>query len=134
MRAGGIGERVAMLDDGDTGRFDPLAVLGDVSEDAHGAKNCVPGHLGVVHTFEDAFGDAAEIAAAAGEEAGGLSVTIERGNARQIIFAVDLRGAVPVQEIVVDLLAAGMIADGAFAGVALKVSRESGRCAAGGRW
>lgn len=60
----GVGVGVDVSDDGAFGRFEPLAVFGDVSEEAHGLKDVVPFEGDFLDAFEDAFGDSAKIAAA----------------------------------------------------------------------
>lgn len=118
MRAGRIGERMAMLDYGNLGRFEPLAVFGDVSENAHGAKDGVAGDIGAVHAFEDAFGDAAKPETALKGEAGGVRMAIDGGAAGKLERVRDACRIAPVEELAFDFLALGMIADGAFPGVA----------------
>ena len=114
----GKGIGVDVCDDGALGRLEPFAILGDVREQAHGSKNGAGGGGRVVDVFENAFGDAAKIAAAAGDEAEGLGVTVEAGEIRQEIFAADAVRVAPADEFVVDGCAIGVIADEAFASVA----------------
>jgi hypothetical protein len=69
-RRGLVSGDVDVSDDGALGGLDPLAVLGDLREDAHGAEDGGGGGRGFVDAFEDAFGDATEIETAALEESG----------------------------------------------------------------
>lgn len=133
MRTGRIGERVAMLDNGNLGRFDPLAVGGDMGIDAHGAEDGIGGDSGIVHALNDAFSDAAKPETTLKGEAGGVGVAIDAGTAGKLKIVDDVMGIFPVEEFAFDFLALGMIADGAFAGVARKVRGplSGGLC---GRW
>jgi hypothetical protein len=105
-------------DDGAFWGFEPLAVLGDVGEEAHGLKDGIAGEGGVVDAFEETLGDPAKIAAAKSDEAVGFGVTIERGTAGKIVGVGDVPRIVPVEEVVLDLFTVRMVADGAFASVA----------------
>lgn len=117
-RRRGLLEFVDVSDERFLRRLDPLAVLGDVSEDAHSAEDGVAGDFGVVHAFEDAFGDAAKIAATAGQKAGELGMAIDGGAARQAVMDFDVHRVAPAKEVAFDVVAVWMIADGALAGVA----------------
>lgn len=122
-----------MLDYGNLGRFDPLAVVGDMGIDAHGAEDGIGGDSGIVHAFNDALGDAAEPETALKGEAGGVGVAIHAGAAGKLKIVDDVMGIFPVEEFAFDFFALGMIADGAFAGVTRKVRGplSGGPC---GRW
>ncbi|MFZ0640604.1 MAG: hypothetical protein WA020_01510 [Candidatus Acidiferrales bacterium] len=128
LRAGGITFRVGMLgdvnvsDDGALCGLDPLAVLGDLREDAHGAEDSSGCERGFVDAFENAFGDATKIEAAALEQAGGRGVTVNGRARRELIIDGDGGLGAPTDEVVVDGGTVGMVANGAFAGVA----REAG--------
>ncbi len=105
-------------DDGAAGRLEPLAVLGDVGEDAQGAEDGGGGRRGLFGAFDDAFADAAKIEAAALEKSGGGSVAVN-GRARgERKFVADSVFGAPVDEVGFDGFAIGMLADGAFASVA----------------
>ncbi len=127
-RSGGVGIGVNVSDDGALGRLEPLAVFGDMGEEAHGVKNGVGGDDGAIDVFEDAFGDAAKIAATAGEKAAGFHVAIEAGATGKLVVFDDGPGIVPTNEVVFDLLAPGMTADGAFANV---TGKSAGRAPGG---
>lgn len=95
------------MDMGDNGvfyGFDPLAVFGDVREDAHGAKDGAGGGGGIGDAFEDAFRDASKIAAAACEQAGGFRVSIESGAAGQLIIVDDVVRIGPANEFGLDFV------------------------------
>ncbi|HKW89587.1 MAG TPA: hypothetical protein VJN21_12615 [Candidatus Acidoferrales bacterium] len=124
-----------LVDVGDEGlprRFDPLAVVGDMSVDAHSTEDRVAVDFRSAHAFENAFGDDAEILPAASHEAGSVGVVIEGGATGEFILFRDTRRLAPTEEIVLDLFALRMIADGAFAGVAIEIGSARGGSAAGG--
>jgi hypothetical protein len=70
--------------------FEPVAVFVEVGVDAGGADDCVGGfEWNVLMVFEHAFEDAAEFAAAPGEEAGAVGVAVDRGAIGELIFSGD---------------------------------------------
>ncbi|HEV2342152.1 MAG TPA: hypothetical protein VGS15_10170 [Candidatus Acidoferrales bacterium] len=117
---------MAVLDDGDPGRLNPLAIVGDMGVDAHGAEDGIGGDSGIVHALQDAFSDAAKPETTLKGQAGGVGVAIDAGTAGKLKIVDDVMGIFPVEEFAFDFLALGMIADGAFAGVALKVGGQLG--------
>jgi hypothetical protein len=71
-------------------RLEPVAVFVEVGVDAGGANDGVRGFEGnVLVVFEHAFEDAAEFAAAPGEEAGAMGVAVDRGAIREFVFSGD---------------------------------------------
>ena len=108
-----------MLDDHVAGRFDPAALLVKNARGADGTDYGVGGGPGVAGFFDDAIEGVLELAAAAGEEAGGDSVAVE-GDIRGYvsIFEEDPAERNPVDVGLIDVFAVGAIADLAFAGVA----------------
>ena len=65
-----------------------------------------------------------DVAAAAFVKAGGVRMAIE-GRARgKFIFVNDVVGSVPIDEFGIDVFAIGMVANGAFAGVAFEIERR----------
>lgn len=101
-------------------RLDPMAVLGDLRIDAKGAKNCHAAGRGLVDVLDNTFADATKIGAAAFQEAGSGSVTVNGGARRELIIEDDGVFRAPVNEVGFDEIAVRMIADGAFAGVAFE--------------
>jgi len=78
---------------------------------------------GVVDGFEDVFEDAAELALAAPEEAGSVSVTVDGDAVGELMFLGDQLGAAPADEVTLDEVAVRMGADAALASVASEVGR-----------
>ncbi|MGB9403418.1 MAG: hypothetical protein WCA98_07755 [Candidatus Acidiferrales bacterium] len=66
-----------MGDDDAVGRVDPVAVGGDAGIGADGADDAVAGNDGAIGVLDELFEGIAEIAAAAGVEAGGVGVAIK---------------------------------------------------------
>lgn len=118
-------------DYGLAGRVLPLAVVVDVAVDAGGADYRRGGDADAMDVFEDGFESDAEIAAAESVEAEGASVAVESLVIVKTVFVNDGERADPVDEIVVDGIAIGMMADGALAGVALGIGRGIGMDADG---
>lgn len=61
---------------------------------------------------------------AAAEEAGGVRMAVDRGATADAVFAGDLVGAAPAEEVCFDGVAEGMGADGAAAAVVGKINGE----------
>ena len=62
----------------------------EVGVDAGGADDCFGGfEWNVLMVFEHAFEDAAEFAAAPGEEAGAMGVAVDRGAIGEFVFSGD---------------------------------------------
>jgi hypothetical protein len=131
----GGGEVRALGDDYLAWGFLPLAVVVDVAVEADGADDGRGGDRDAMGLFEDGFEDDAEIAAAELIQAEGADVAVESFVIVETVFADDGCGAGPVDEIVFDESAVGMMADGAFAGVAFAVGcrGQSGRGGVGNR-
>jgi len=71
-------------------RLEPVSVFIEVGVDAGGADDCVGGFEGNVRVvFEHAFEDAAEFAAAPGEEAGAMGVAVDRGAIGELVLSGD---------------------------------------------
>ena len=100
------------------GGFDPFAVVVDAGIGADGADDGVGGGCAALRVLDDEFEGVAEFAGTAGEEAGGVGVAVDgidgEGELESEVF-----GAVPVEEVIVDVVALGVGADAAFAGMAL---------------
>jgi hypothetical protein len=70
--------------------LEPIAVFVEVGVDAGCADDCVGGfEWNVLMVFEHAFEDAAEFAAAPGEEAGAMGVAVDRGAVGEFVFSGD---------------------------------------------
>ena len=126
-------EEWALGDDGFAWGFVPLAVVVDVAVNAGGADDGFGGDADGAAVFEDGLEGVAEIAAAKIIEAESAGMAVEGFGVVKIVFADDGGGADPVDEIVFDEIAVGMMADEAFAGVAFGVGRGIGVDGRGGR-
>lgn len=109
--------------------FDPFVGFGEASISAKDGDDALSGRSDVVGVFEDEFQNSAEIGAALGVKSGGAGMTVN-GRPIEPIAAVefDLDGlrTVPVDEELLDGFAVRMLADEAFAGVALEVGLRLG--------
>lgn len=94
-----------------------MAVVVDVAVDPCGADHRAGGNADVLCGFENGLESEAEIAAAEEVEAEGAGVTVKSFVIANAVVTEDAVGANPVDEIVFDGVAVGMMADGAFAGV-----------------
>ena len=120
-RRSGVGAGdVDVGDEGVLRWLDPVAVLGDLRIDAKGAKNCHAAGRGFVDVLDDTFADATKIGAAAFDEASGGSVAVSGGARGELIIERNGGFRAPIDEVGLDGIAVGMVADGAFAGVALE--------------
>ena len=111
------------VDVGDEGVLrwlDPVAVLGDLRIDAKGAKDSHAAGRGLVDVLDNTFADATKIGAAAFEEIGSGSVAVNGGARRELIVERYGGFRAPTDEVGFDGIAVGMLADGAFAGVAFE--------------
>ena len=108
-----------MLNDHLFGGLDVGAVVGEAAGDLYGADYGVGVGLGLSGFFDDAVEGEADFGAAAEPEAGGVGMAIEGGEAGDIVVFDDLIVTGPVEEGFVDGFAFGVVADGAFAGVAV---------------
>ena len=106
-----------MLDDRSFGGLDVGTVLIEAAGDFDGAENGVGVGLGFAGFFDDAIEGEADVAAALVPEAAGVGVTVEGGEAGEIVVFDDLVVPGPVEEGFVDGFAIGVRADGAFAGM-----------------
>ena len=103
-------------------RIDPLALIVDASEGAHGANDGVGGGHDARRFLDDVAEREADVAAAAIEKLEGAGVAIH-GAAADFVFLGDFGGAVPAEETLLDGLAIGMRANSA---VALVVFEQAG--------
>ena len=100
---------------------DVAAVLVEAAGDFYGADYGVAAGLAVAGVFDDAIEGAADMGAAEVPEAAGVGVAVESGEAFQVVEPDDVFAGGPVEEGCVDVFAIGVVADGAFAGVAVFV-------------
>jgi len=108
---------------GDFGFVDgvgPAAVFVDVGEEADGVEDVGGGEALVVGVLDDIAEAELEIASAQSEKVEGVGVVVDGGTGVEVPEALDGIGAAPLQEGFFDKFAARMLADGAFAGVALE--------------
>lgn len=117
LGGGGWGGRLGGVDDF-SDRFDPFAVAGEATGGANGLDYVVASDFGGVYLLDDAVEGVADVAAAAGEEAGGMGVAVDGRVVGDSEIAGDGVGTFPIEEGVFDGLALGMMADTASAAVA----------------
>jgi len=94
------------------------AVLAEATGHFDSAEYRVAAGVGCVDLFDDAVEGGADGVAAALPEANGVGVAIKGRDAGEFVIADDGWDIRPVEEGFVDGLAIGVVADGAFAGVA----------------
>jgi len=113
-------------DDVGPGRLEPLSIFIEAGVEAAGADDYVGGFFegAVFDHFENILEAAGEFTSAAGEEAGGVGVTVEGGVVGDVVVFGDVSGATPADEVALDGVAVGMGADGAAAVVAVVVGRK----------
>lgn len=107
-------------DEGVLGWVDPVSVFGDLRVDAKGAKDCHAAGRSFVDALDNTFADATKIGATAFDEAGSGGVAVNGGARRELITEGNGGFRAPIDEVGFDGVAVGMVADGAFAGVALE--------------
>lgn len=104
--------------------LDPLVRFGEAGIGANGGDDAVGGWRDVGDTFEKEIEDSAKIVAALGVEADGASVAIDGTPVEGVVdgklAANGLRG-VPVDEKLLDGFAVRVVADLAFAAMALEI-------------
>ena len=100
---------------------DPASFGGEAGVGAHGAEYHAAGYLHVVDLLDDGIERGVGILAAAGGEAGGMGVAVDRGVVSQTVFLHDLAGVTPEEVVGFDFFAARVAADTALTGVAEKV-------------
>jgi hypothetical protein len=101
--------------------LDPFAGIAKVAVSVDGAERGGKIQRSGSTAIEDVFNCAAEVAGAGGVETGGAGVAIEKRAVANIVFADDVEGMPPVDEIEIDLNSMRMVADGAPARVAAEV-------------
>ncbi len=100
----------------------PFAAGVDAGVGANGADDGVAAGVDAVGFFDEKFEGAADVLAAAIEEAGGAGVTVDDPSFGDVKFLGDVNGMLPAEKFLVDFVAIGMPADLAFAGMAFEGS------------
>jgi hypothetical protein len=113
---GGYG---VMFDDYSLVRFYVAVVLIEAAGHFYGAEYGVAAGIAVAGSFDEAIEGAADFDAAQAPEAAGVGMAVESGEAWKIVVPDDAFAPRPVEEGFVDGFAFGVVADGAFAGVAV---------------
>jgi hypothetical protein len=93
-----------IADDNLFGRVDPVAVVGDMSEDANGADDGMGGDLDVGGLFHDVSQGEADGMSAAEEESEGVSVAV-KGALVNLVVADDILTAMPLEKFLFDVTA-----------------------------
>lgn len=109
--------------------FDPTVLVGEAGIGAKGSDDAMGGGRDVADVCEKMIEDGAKIFGAPSVESGGASVAIDGGPVERMAngkFAVNGLRAVPVDEEFLDGCAVRMIADFAFAAVALGIGSVGG--------
>jgi len=107
-----------VFDDQASGGYDVDAVIAEAGANFDGADDVTGVGIGIAGFFDDAVEGGADGLAPASPEADGVHVAIEAREAGEFVAVDDARAGCPVEEGFVDGLAIGVVADGAFAGVA----------------
>jgi hypothetical protein len=113
------GELAAGGNDNAFDRLDPFATVVEAGAGIDGAKNCVWAGPCLVNIFDKEFGGEAEILAAALVEASGARVAIDGAVIGESVLFANQFGVAPIDEILFEVGAPGVVADGAFALVAV---------------
>jgi hypothetical protein len=100
--------------------LDPFAAVIDASAGADGAQNDIGIGLGLIGMFDEEFGGVAQVSAAAFVKTLGARVAIDGVVIREFVVLLDQVGVAPTNEVLFDVGAVGVMADGAFAGVAFE--------------
>jgi hypothetical protein len=106
------------------GRVGPFAGRADAAVGAEGADDGVSGGVNIFYLLEDVLENELHVSSPKLIEARGAGVAIDGGAVVQRVAGGDAIGIEPVDEILVDLLAVLVIADGAFSFVALDISER----------
>lgn len=117
---GGIGAalvNVSMFDDVAADGRGPLALVVDLGVEADGGDDGAGGGADGFGLLDEVFEGGAERGAALGAKAGGVGVAVNDGMMGDFVFVGDFLGAEPAEVILVNELAVGVMANGAFAGV-----------------
>ncbi len=115
-----------MGDDDAAGGLVPMAFVVEATVGADGANDVVGSGCDVCGLFEDEAEAVAELSGTLFEEAKGMGVAVNAAAVSESEFPGDVGGAAPVEEIVFDGLAAGMLADDAANGVVVEAGGRLG--------
>jgi hypothetical protein len=117
---GGLrGRRFAdALVDHSLGKLDPASLRREAGIGAHGADYGVAGDVRVFDFFHDEVERCAGVLNALGGETESLGVAVDRRMVSELVFLNDFVGIAPVEEVLLELGAARMVADAALTGVA----------------
>ena len=107
-------------------RLDPFAPVVDASAGVDGAEDDIGIGLGLIGMFDEQFGGEAQVLAAAFVETQGARVAVDGVVIREIVLRLNQVGVAPIDEGLFHVCAVGVMAYGAFAGVAFE-SGEIGR-------
>lgn len=113
-------QRRSLVGDYDTpGRIDPAVIVIEGAVGANGTDDRVGSRLGIGGSLDDAFESAAHGAAAQFDEARGDGVAADRTVGGQLEIVLDIGDREPVDVSLFDLFAILVLADDAFARVAV---------------
>jgi hypothetical protein len=106
------------LVDHSLGKLDPAPLGREAGVGPHGADDGVAGDVRVFHFFHDEVERGAGVLNALGGEAKSLSVAVDRRMVSELVLLNDFVGIAPVEEVLLELGAARVIANAALTGVA----------------
>ena len=118
IRLGG-GWDIVVFDDQAFGGYDVGAVIAEAGANFYGADDVADAGAGIASSFDDAGEGGADGLAPAPPEADGVHMAVEAREAGEFVVVDDARAGRPVEEGFVNGVALGVVADGAFAGVAI---------------
>ena len=107
-----------MGDDYLFGRVNPPAVVGEAGVGADGSEDGAGGDFAGLRLFDDGLEGVAGEAGAFAEEVEGVRVAVDHGMVGDAVGEGELFGALPAEEILLDIVAAWMAANRALTGVA----------------
>ena len=99
------------------GDFGPAAVAVDAAVGAHGAEDRVAGECYVVDGFDEGVEGGVQTFAALQEQAGGPGMAVDGAVVGKLVVLSELPGGAPVDELLFDSFAFGVVADDAAAAV-----------------
>ena len=106
------------LVDHSLGKLDPAPFGREAGVGPHGADYGVAGNVRVFDFFHDEVERCAGVLNALGGETESLGVAVDRRMVSELVFLNDFVGIAPVEEVLLELGAARMVADAALTGVA----------------
>ena len=108
-----------VFDDQAFGGYDVGAVIAEAGANFYGADDVADAGAGIDSSFNDAVEGGADGLAPAPPKADGVHMAVEAREAGEFVVVDDARAGRPVEEGFVNGVALGVVADGAFAGVAI---------------